>query len=198
MRIYELDTPSLLVEVNRLQANVERMAQCAKNADVALRPHTKTHKTPEIAKLQLEHGATGITVAKIGEAEVMVDAGIEDIFIAHQIVGQQKFERLIAVAKRAKISVGVDSLEAAVPLSAAFVQEGMRIPVMIEVDLGLGRCGIQPEAVVEFAKRLNTLGGLNPVGMFCYPGQVYMARTRRAPWGCWRSGCRGSCKRISG
>jgi D-serine deaminase-like pyridoxal phosphate-dependent protein len=176
MRVSELDTPTLLVDLNRLQTNLQRMAQYAKSADLALRPHVKTHKTIEIAKLQMEHGAVGITVAKVGEAEVMAEAGIGDIFIANQIVGAPKLERLVALAKRAKISVGLDSLDMAVPLSSAFVQEGMRLPVLIEVDIGLGRCGVQPEAVAELAKRLNALGGLNLVGLFSYAGQVYMAR----------------------
>lgn len=176
MRISELDTPTLLVDLHRLRANLERTAQYARSADLALRPHTKTHKTVEIAKLQMEYGAVGITVAKVGEAEVMVDAGFEDVFIANQIVGQQKLDRLIALARRAKISVGVDSMEVAVPLSAAFVQEGMRASVLIEVDVGLGRCGVQPEAAVELAKHFNALGGLSLVGLFCYAGHVYMAR----------------------
>lgn len=178
MRVTELDTPSLLVDVLRLKANLERMAQYARAADLKLRPHVKTHKTREIAKLQLEHGAVGITVAKVSEAEAMADAGVEDIFIANQIVGPQKIERLIALAKRAKISVGVDSMEVAVPLSMGFVQEGMRLPVLIEVELGLGRCGVKPDDAVTLAKQLNTLGGLNLVGVFGYAGHVYTARNQ--------------------
>jgi len=176
MRVSELDTPSLLVDVLRLKANLERMAQYARAADLKLRPHVKTHKTPEIAKLQLEHGAVGVTVAKVSEAEVMVEAGITDIFIANQIVGEPKIARLVALSRRAKVSVGVDSMEVAVPLSMAFVQEGLRLPVLIEVDIGLGRCGVKPEEAGTLAKQLNTLGGLNLVGVFGYAGQVYASR----------------------
>ncbi len=103
MGISELDTPCLLVDIDRLEANLDRMAQVARAADLQLRPHTKTHKTPHIMQMQLERGAIGITVAKVGEAEVMAEAGATDIFIANQIVGQQKVDRLVALAGRVKI-----------------------------------------------------------------------------------------------
>lgn len=176
MRVSELDTPSLLVDLHRLRANLERMASYAKAADLQLRPHVKTHKSPDIAKMQLECGAVGITVAKIGEAEVMADAGIEDIFIANQIVGVAKIERLVNLSRRAAISVGLDSMDAAVPLSMAFIQEGMRLPVLIEVDLGNKRCGIAPDDVLDLARKVGQLGGLNLVGVYTYIGQVYAAR----------------------
>ena len=176
MRVTELDTPSLLVDLPRLTANLERMAGYARAAGLKLRPHTKTHKTPQIAKLQLTHGAAGLTVAKLGEAEVMADAGITDIFIANEIVGPQKIARLLELSRRAKVSVGVDSPEVADPLSQAFVAEGRRLPVLIEVDLGLGRCGLKPDAAAPLAEHMNTLGGLELVGVFSYAGQVYAAR----------------------
>ena len=176
MRVSELDTPTLLVDLDLLHANIQHTAEVARTADLKLRPHTKTHKTPEIAKLQLQCGAVGVTVAKIGEAEVMADAGIEDIFIAHQIVGSQKIERLVALARRAKLAVGVDSAEAAAPLSMSFAQQGLRLPVLLEVDVGLHRCGIPPEEALDLARHINTLPGLNLVGLFTYPGQVYAAR----------------------
>lgn len=177
MRISELDTPTLLVDVDRLEANLSRMARLAKAADLALRPHTKTHKTVEIAKLQLGHGAAGITVAKVGEAEVMAGAGVEDIFIAHQVVGRTKIERLVELAKRVKVAVGVDSIAVASPLSMAFAHQGMRLPVLIEVDIGLKRCGVRPQEAAALARQLNALPGLNLTGVFTYPGQVYAARS---------------------
>ncbi len=176
MRVTDLDTPSLLVDLPRLTANLKRMARSARAAGLQLRPHTKTHKTPQIAKLQLAHGAAGITVAKLGEAEVMADAGIADIFIANEIVGPQKIARLLELSRRAEVSIGVDSLEVATPLSQAFVAEGRRLPVLIEVDLGLGRCGLKPDAAALLAKQMNPLGGLELVGVFGYAGQVYAAR----------------------
>jgi D-serine deaminase-like pyridoxal phosphate-dependent protein len=190
VRLHELDTPSLLVDLDRLEANLNRMAKVAKAADLSLRPHTKTHKTVEIAKLQLARGAAGITVAKVGEAEVMAEAGVEDIFIAHQVVGQAKIERLAALAKRAKVAVGVDSVAVASPLSMAFAQQGMRLPVMIEVDIGLKRCGVQPEEAAELARQLNALPGLNLIGVFTYPGQVYAARSENEVGGIAAFECR--------
>jgi len=176
MLISDVDTPALLVNYDRLRANLDRMAHLARNADLRLRPHTKTHKTVEIAKMQLAAGASGITVAKIGEAQVMADAGVDDILIAHEVVGAAKIERLIELAKRVKVAVGVDSIEAAMPLSMSFAQQGLRLRVLIEVDIGLHRCGIQPDAVVDFARAINALPGLNLVGVFTYPGHVYAAR----------------------
>lgn len=190
MLISQLDTPTLLVDVDRLEANLDRMARLARTADLKLRPHTKTHKVPEIAQLQLDRGAVGITVAKVGEAETMADAGVEDIFIAHEVVGQPKIERLVALADRVKLSVGVDSVEVAAPLSMAFAQHGMRLPVLIEVDVGLQRCGVSPSNAVELARRINTLPGLNLVGLFTYPGQVYAARNENEVAGIAAYECR--------
>lgn len=176
MHIPEVDTPALLVDLPRLRANIGRMARIAHDADLRLRPHTKTHKCVEIAKLQLEAGARGITVAKVGEAEVMADAGFDDIFIAHEVVGVAKIERLAALAKRVKVTVGVDSLETARPLSMSFAQQGLRLPVLVEVDTGLRRCGLQPDALVAFVRALNPLAALHLAGIFTYPGHVYAAR----------------------
>jgi len=177
MRISELDTPALLLDLDRLQANLDRVAQIARAADLKLRPHAKTHKSPHIAQLQLQRGAVGITVAKIGEAEVMADAGIQDIFIAHQIVGPQKIERLLALARRINIAVAVDSTQVAAPLSTAFAQQGLRLSVLLEVDIGLRRSGVPPEEALDLARHINTLPGLNLVGLFTYPGLAYAARS---------------------
>jgi len=190
VRISELDTPALLVDLDRLEANLARMAQIARAADLKLRPHTKTHKIPQIAQMQLDRGATGITVAKLGEAEVMAQAGIADIFIANELVGRAKIERLIALARRAKVSVAVDSVEVAAPLSMACAQEGIRLPVLIEVDIGLKRCGVSPDGAVDLAWRLNTLPGVSLVGLFSYPGQAYMARNENEVAGLAAYECR--------
>jgi D-serine deaminase-like pyridoxal phosphate-dependent protein len=176
MLLSDVETPALICDLDRLTANLKRIAGHARNADLELRPHTKTHKTPEIAKLQLEHGAAGVTVAKIGEAEVMADAGMDDIFIAHHIVGADKVNRLAQLAERAKVAAGVDSQEAAAALSMGFAQHGRRLRVLIEVDTGLRRCGVPPEHVPELARAVNSLPGLALGGIFTYPGHVYDAR----------------------
>ena len=190
MVVSEVDTPALLVDLDRLTANLDRVAQLARAADLKLRPHTKTHKVPEIAKLQLDRGADGITVAKIGEAEVMANAGIDDIFIAHEIVGAAKIERLAQLAERVKMSVGVDSMEVATPLSMGLAQHGRRLRVLVEVDVGLRRCGLQPDDVLEFARGINSLSGLSLAGIFTYPGQVYDARNENEVAGIAAYECR--------
>ena len=110
MHFKELDTPALLVDLDRLEANISNMAAFAKSQGVHLRPHTKTHKCPEIAKMQMEAGAVGITCAKIGEAEAMAAAGLHDILIANEIIGKIKFKRLIELSKQVKLCVAVDSV----------------------------------------------------------------------------------------
>src|SRR5689334_8324932 len=105
MNIYDLDTPALLADLDILERNIERMAEVARSGGKLLRPHTKTHKTPEIARMQVQAGDGGLTVAKLGEAEALADAGFDDIFIANQIVGPIKMERLAGLAKRARVMV---------------------------------------------------------------------------------------------
>src|SRR5262249_31315236 len=107
MNLFDLDTPCLLVDLDVLERNIARMSAIATAGQKALRPHTKTHKTPEIAAMQISSGARGLTVAKLGEAEVLVDRGFDDIFVGNQIVGAQKLDRLIALCRRARITVGV-------------------------------------------------------------------------------------------
>src|SRR5215212_1559042 len=112
------DTPYLLIDAARMEGNIQRMAHVAGENGVGLRPHVKTHKIPGIAKKQLEAGAKGITVAKLSEAEVMADAGIEDIFIAYPLVTDAKIRRAIRLGKRIRLAIGVDSFEGARRLSA--------------------------------------------------------------------------------
>ena len=103
------DTPEIVVDLDVVRANVERIAAQAAEAGVSLRPHTKTHKLPQIARIQLDAGAAGVQVAKLGEAEVMADAGVDDILVGYPIVGERKLQRLADLAERATISVTVDS-----------------------------------------------------------------------------------------
>jgi D-serine deaminase-like pyridoxal phosphate-dependent protein len=142
MKTFELDTPAVLVDAATLRSNIQRMQRLAAGFGVRLRPHVKTHKSPEIARLQLEAGAAGITVAKLGEAEVMVDAGLEDILIANQIVGEAKARRLRDLATRARIAVLVDSEPGLGQLEDAFRGSDTALDVLIEVDTGKARCGL--------------------------------------------------------
>ncbi len=172
--IYDLDTPALLADLDRVEQNVQEMALLAREGGKALRPHAKTHKTPEIARIQIEAGSTGITVAKLGEAEVMAAAGIQDIFIANQIVGPQKIARLIRLATIAIISIAVDSLDVAEPIDDAARAAGLRIPVLIEVDTGNARAGTRSaEELLRIARAVTFCKGLELRGIYTHEGQLY-------------------------
>jgi D-serine deaminase-like pyridoxal phosphate-dependent protein len=170
----DLDTPALLVDWDRLQANIARMQRTADAAGVKLRPHTKTHKTPAIAHLQLRAGAKGITVAKLGEAEVMAAAGIDDILIAYPLQGAPKMARLMNLAERVRVRVSLDSMKVAGDISEAALARGRRIPVLVEVDTGLHRVGLAPgEGVRDFVRDLVKLPGIEFAGLLTHAGQGY-------------------------
>lgn len=174
--IYDLDTPTLLVDLDRLERNIAEMAHLATAGGKSLRPHTKTHKTPEIARMQRDAGAAGLTVAKLGEAEVMADAGFDDLLIANQIVGAPKIERLLDLLRRVRVCVGVDSQEVAEPLGEAARTTGQRVPVYIEFDTGLGRAGARSlDELLTLARFVAEHPGLELVGLFTYEGQIYKA-----------------------
>jgi D-serine deaminase-like pyridoxal phosphate-dependent protein len=174
--IDELETPAVLVDLDRLQRNIDRMATVAADAGVDLRPHVKTHKTPQIARMQVEAGSRGITVAKVGEAEVMVDAGLTDIFIAYPILGRSKLERLCRLARRADIRVAADSWEVVSGLSTAATEWGVTLKVRLEIDTGMGRCGLQsPAEAVALAERMAGLPGVELCGIMGFSGQSYAA-----------------------
>jgi D-serine deaminase-like pyridoxal phosphate-dependent protein len=166
-----IDTPALIVDVDRLDANIARWATFARQAGVRLRPHGKTHKCVEIARKQLDAGAVGLTLAKVGEAEVMAASGVPDIFLAYEVIGGPKLTRLLALARTTRIRVGVDSIEGAETLAGAARDAGPVIDVLLEVDTGLGRCGVQPgDPLMALAQRVARLRGLRIAGLFTYRG----------------------------
>jgi D-serine deaminase-like pyridoxal phosphate-dependent protein len=175
-----LDTPAAVVDMDVLKRNISGMAKICRKSGVALRPHIKTHKVPEIAEMQLKAGASGLTCAKIGEAEVMVrTTSTKDIFIANQIVGSQKIRRLLRLARNPKLkrlSVGVDSLEVARPISDAAAGQGLRVSVLIKIDVGQERTGVSPGApLLDLASELKKMPGIRIEGIYTYEGQVYGA-----------------------
>ena len=173
-----VDTPALIIDLNILTANLAALQDSSDAAGIALRPHIKAHKTPEIAQLQVRLGAVGVTAAKIGEAEIMATAGIEDIFIANCLIGELKMKRLVALARRVpRLSVAVESLESARQLAAAFASAGLTLEVMIEIDNGAERCGVRPEDAVTFAQALSSLPSLQVVGLMAYASGAYACRT---------------------
>jgi len=173
MTVDDLDTPTLVIDLDKMEHNLQKLGDYCKRHNLQLRPHTKTHKTPEIAHMQIESAATGITVAKIGEAEIMADAGLRDIMIAYPIVSKKKLGRLTALAKRVKITVSMDSLEVAQGISHKAQEDGVEINLLIEVDAGLHRCGLTGvENVVTLAKAIKAMPAVTFQGLMCYPGHV--------------------------
>ncbi|HWE08000.1 MAG TPA: alanine racemase, partial [Solirubrobacteraceae bacterium] len=171
------DTPCLRLDLDRLDANVARMAELAAAAGVALRPHAKTHKLVEVAERQIAAGSDGLTVAKLGEAEVLAMHGIDNLLIAYPVWGAGKWERLCRLAESAEIRVAADSFEVFEGISRAARRRGLSIPVRIEIDTGYGRCGVQsPEAAVRLAQRMAGLAGVRLVGVVSFAGQTYAAR----------------------
>ena len=169
------DTPEVVIDLGVVRANVRRAALAAADAGVARRPHSKTHKLPQIAALQLEAGAVGIQVAKLSEAEVMVAAGVEDVLVGYPIVGAPKLRRLAALARRAQLSVVLDSIEVAAGISELARVEGLMIPVLLELDTGLHRLGVAPGPgpAIELARRVAALPGIELRGVFTHEGHVY-------------------------
>jgi D-serine deaminase-like pyridoxal phosphate-dependent protein len=162
-----------------LEANISNMAAFAKSQGVHLRPHTKTHKCPEIAKMQMEAGAVGITCAKIGEAEAMAAAGLHDILIANEIIGEIKFKRLIELSKQVKLCVAVDSVFGAQSLNSAFEQANRTLEVVIEINCGQNRCGVLPgEDALKLAKEIVQFNHLRLRGLMTHAGHVYHQTTR--------------------
>lgn len=173
MHVYELDTPALTVDLDVLERNIRMMADHCTLLNIPLRVHTKTHKTPEIAKMQLAAGAHGIVCQKLGDAEVMAAAGINDILIPYNILGKPKTRRLAALTRRAKMTVAVDSLVTAQGLSEAAVADDCTIHVLIEMDTGGKRCGVQsPQAALELGQAIDRLPGLALEGVMTYPSRA--------------------------
>jgi D-serine deaminase-like pyridoxal phosphate-dependent protein len=170
----DLDTPVLLIELDTVERNVAEMAKVAADAGVRLRPHTKTHKSPEIAEIQRAAGASGITVAKLGEAEVMVDAGFDDVLVAYPIWGEAKLARLRALLERASIRVSLDSVEVAEGIGRVGRDVGRDVPVLVEVDTGLHRMGRPPGApTVELALEIAGVPGVEVLGLLTHAGHAY-------------------------
>jgi D-serine deaminase-like pyridoxal phosphate-dependent protein len=170
----DIDTPALIVDLDRMASNIEAMARLGRDGKIALRPHVKSHKTPELAIRQVEAGAVGITCQKLGEAEVMADAGLSDITIAYQIIGARKLRRLSDLAHRVRVTTLVDSMEGARPLSEAASADGITLDTLVEVDDGYHRCGVLPEHALPLVRAVaHDLPGLRFVGILAYEGHIY-------------------------
>jgi D-serine deaminase-like pyridoxal phosphate-dependent protein len=170
MHIDDLETPVAVVDLNRLDANIRRLQDYLDEHGIRNRPHIKTHKIPEIAHMQLAGGAVGITCQKLGEAEVMAQAGVRDIFLPYNIMGGRKLERLARLARRVQLSLTADSEYTVHGYSAAANDAGVTLPVLVEFDTGAGRCGVQtPDEAAALAKVIVGQPGLTFAGLMTYP-----------------------------
>ena len=170
MHIDELETPVPVVDIDRMEANIARLQIYLDEHKIANRPHIKTHKIPAIAKMQMDAGAIGITCQKVSEAEVMADAGFNDIFLPYNIIGESKLKRLMSLASRINISVTTDSAFTARGLSNAAMLADLTLTVLVECDTGAGRCGVQsPQEAAELARLIVRLPNLHFGGLMTYP-----------------------------
>jgi D-serine deaminase-like pyridoxal phosphate-dependent protein len=169
-----LDTPLIAVDLDVLQRNIAEMAALAASYGVALRPHAKTHKSPHIARMQLEAGAVGLTCAKVGEAEVLVDqAGVSDILIAYPIVGDIKVQRLLHLLDRAHVTVAVDTHQATAALAEAIAVNDRILDVYLEVNTGQDRAGARAgQEAVELAVTISRMPGLRLAGVMTHEGHA--------------------------
>jgi D-serine deaminase-like pyridoxal phosphate-dependent protein len=174
MNYQELPTPALTIDLDTVDRNMERMAAYCREHNLGLRPHTKTHKTPEVARMQVERGAVGLTVAKVGEAEVLAGAGLDNILIAFPIWGTEKLRRIAALARERSILLSLDNEATAEGLSQAVSAAGATIGVLVEFDVGLRRCGVEPgPAGLELARKIEKLPGLKFRGLMTFPGNIW-------------------------
>jgi 3-hydroxy-D-aspartate aldolase len=173
MRVEEVDTPALVVDLDTYERNLDRMAKSLKGGAVRLRPHAKTHKCPIITHQQVDRGAVGACCQKVGEAEALVEGGVRNVLVTNQIVTPAKIARLVALAKRADVSVCVDDAENVRALDAAAGAFGVRLPVLVEVDIGPHRCGVDPgKPAVALAKIVDSCRHLRFAGLHAYHGKA--------------------------
>ena len=168
-----LSTPALMVDLDVFEANVAAMALLFHGTGKFLRPHVKTHRTPELARRQLGESVSGLTCATVGEAEAMVEAGFEDVFVANEVVDPAKIARLVALAHRARVSVAVDDAEPVEALSREARAAGVTVDVLIDMDILLHRCGVaSPQDAIALAQRIERLPGLHLRGVMGYEGRL--------------------------
>jgi D-serine deaminase-like pyridoxal phosphate-dependent protein len=177
MPLDALPTPALLVEQSRLQENLAAMQEKADANEVTLRPHAKTHKSVAVARRQHRRGAEGLTIATVAEAETFVDAGFEDVRVAYPVTGRDKHERLQALRAAATISFTVDTPAGAEQASAVYAEADDPVDVLMEVDVGHGRCGVHywsdDEGAVTLARHVASLPGVRLAGILTHAGQAY-------------------------
>jgi D-serine deaminase-like pyridoxal phosphate-dependent protein len=180
MNYRELSTPALAIDLGIVERNLDRMALYCREHGLRLRPHTKTHKTPEVARMQLDRGASGLTVAKVGEAEVMAAAHDAEILVAFPIFGAEKLRRLATLAKQRRLLIALDDEATGREVSRAAIAQGSSLGVLVEFDVGLGRTGLGlGSACVELARKIQNMPGLKFLGLMLYAGNIWGSAAER-------------------
>jgi len=180
MHFRELSTPALVIDLDVLERNLDRMASYCREHAIGLRPHTKTHKTLEVARMQLERGAVGLTVAKVGEAEVMAGADSASMLVAYPIFGREKLLRFAELARSRSLLISLDDEATALEVSRAAAERDATIGVLVEFDAGLRRCGLEPGPdCVELARKVEKLPGLEYRGLMTYAGNIWGTEEER-------------------
>ncbi len=176
MRLDDLDTPCVVIDLPRVEANLARGQAVVAAAGLAMRPHVKTHKLPQLALRQIALGAVGVTCQKLGEAEAMADGGIGDIFLPYNVLGTAKLARLAALHARVTLAVTADSAVTVAGYDAAFTDPAHPLRVLVECDTGMGRCGVQDaQAALALAVRITAAPGLRFGGLMSYPARGQLA-----------------------
>ena len=173
-RLDEIDTPALVLDLDAFEKNRATLAKAIQGKGVRLRPHAKTHKCPQIAKLQVADGALGVCCQKVSEAEAMVEGGIADVLVSNEIVGAQKIARLAELARHARIGVCVDDIDNLRALAAS----GAKLDIYVEIDVGMRRCGVSSgEAALALAREVGKAKNLRFAGLQAYHGRAQHMRT---------------------
>jgi D-serine deaminase-like pyridoxal phosphate-dependent protein len=181
MAFADVDTPALVIDLDAFERNLQRMAEFVSKAGVKLRAHAKTHKSPIIAKKQIALGAVGVCCQKVSEAEVMVEGGVADVLVSNEVAGAAKLERLAALAQRATVGVCVDDPSGVAEIEAAAAKAGTTLDVLVEIDVGAGRCGMAPGApAARVAERIAGSPHLRFAGLQAYHGSAQHVREASA------------------
>jgi D-serine deaminase-like pyridoxal phosphate-dependent protein len=177
MSLSEVDTPSLILDLDAFERNLDLLDGSLAGKRVKVRPHAKSHKCPKIALVQMARGAVGVCCQKVSEAEAMVEGGVPDVLIANEVVGSPKLGRLAALAGRARVAVCADDASNVAALDAAARAVGVRLDVLVEVNVGANRCGVEPgEPAAALAKRIASCGNLRFAGLQAYQGAAQHLR----------------------
>ncbi|MDZ4849793.1 MAG: alanine racemase [Pirellulaceae bacterium] len=180
MKLAEIPTPALVVDLAIVQQNIDRLASYASKHRLNVRPHTKTHKNREMATMQLAAGAIGLTMAKVGETEVLADL-CDDLLIAYPMVDGPRVQRIAELARTRTIRVAVDSIFAADAIATAARSAKSTVGLLVEIDVGMGRVGVAtPSDALKLAEHISSLQGVRLDGLMCYPGQIWAAADEQA------------------